>query len=173
MSKGITFPTTQPATHVTHYHTNAVAAAPSQKLVLHPRKFKSTDTAIHDALEAHNIHNSIFLDGEYRVLPESEMLALAKATHTSAQTYIPTFYDCDDFAFTFKGLVALMAQVNSVGLFLNYAGKHAYNVAFVMPSDKTPEHVELRIIEPQSDTEVAFGSSPPYTIEHGEYTCIF
>ena len=146
-------------------------------LVLHPRRFAMNHPAINRALSVYNIGRTTYLEGTLYVLPESEMLALSKAVYTSIQ-HVKTHYsciDCHDWAFAFKGLVA----VNSVGLFLNLYSRHAFNVAFVMPAGDVDadgndiNDVELRFIEPQSDLEMQFNCSPPYTIEPNQYQLIF
>ena len=155
----------------THYFQIGAGAEPeSTKLVLHPRVFTPDSQEIKDALAEHAIEGARFLDASYRVLPEHEALEVAQRTHTRAFKYVSEYADCDDFAFCFRGLVPLMSQINSVGLVINYAGHHAFNCMFVRDS---ADVVKLRLVEPQSDTEVKFGSSPPYTLVQGQYQVTF
>lgn len=138
------------------------------KLVLHPQKYVSDAKAIKDALAAHDIHGAIMLDGEYRVLPESEMLQCVKATHTDAIKYQPEIADCDKIARAMWARIPLMFGINSVGLFADFAGRHCFCLVLVKPDDNSAPIV-ARLVEPQTDAEVAFNSSPPYQIVQGKY----
>ena len=143
---------------------------------LHPIKYKADDGVVQAALTAAfpappGRHPPVFLlDAEYKVVSENELLAVARSTHTAALKYESNYFDCDKFARLFWARVPLDTGLNSVGLMLNFAGRHAYNVAFVQDGDSG---VKVVTIEPQQDTEVVTGSSQPYTLVPGEYRVIF
>ena len=103
------------------------------------------------------------LDTTYWVASEADTLALAQDTHTSAKQYVAERFDCDDFAFLFKGLMSGKEGLNSVGLVIDFSGKHAYCVAVV----DTPKGVVARFIEPQRDAYVRLHTAPCYKLASG------
>ena len=141
----------------------------SDKPILHPRKYARDADEIGKAFADAGLENVVLLDGEYAVLPEDEMLACATATHTSLQKYRKDYFDCDKFARLFWARFPLLFGVNSTGIFLNYAGRHAFNMALVQTGKGG---LAVRIVEPQSDAEVSLGSSAPYKIVKGRYLVV-
>ena len=76
--------------------------------------------------------------------------------------YVAERSDCDNFAAVFAGLAATRYGVNTAGLVLDSAGKHAYNLIV----GGRPGELEARAFEPQSDMFVEMGTKP-YNAESG------
>ena len=151
-----------------------VDLAGSKKVVLHPQKFASNAPEIATAIKNAGISREAVweLDSQYRVLPKDEMMECIKAAHTSSEQYVSDFHDCDKFGRELWARVPYLSKCNSVGLFINFGGRHCFNCVLVTP-DTTSRDVQCLIVEPQSDGIVQLGSSPPYTLTDGEYRVIF
>ena len=150
---------------------NAEAPSPSQpsQVVLHPRKFGAD--ALRTAASSAGIENLWMLDSEYKVLPHDEMFECVKAAHTDTEQYISEFHDCDKFGRELWARIPSMFGVNSVGLVINFGGRHCFNCVFVTP-DTTTTSIKCLIVEPQSDGVIQLGSSHPYTLTPSQYQVI-
>tara|TARA_B100000949_G_C14182987_1_gene408320 strand:+ start:179 stop:661 length:483 start_codon:yes stop_codon:yes gene_type:complete len=99
------------------------------------------------------------LDSKFWTCNEADWKKIIKWDWTDEKRYVAEQYDCDNFAFNFKARVARKFGVNSVGLVIDYSGKHAYNL--IVFSDGT-----WKIFEPQSDKWPKLGSRN-YKFEDG------
>ena len=88
------------------------------------------------------------VDSKYRVLRRADWDEVLAATDTDAEQYVSEWYDCDDFAVSFKAEVAEKYGINGVGIVLDYAMGHAYNAVFVYNEDGS---VSAEMVEPQND----------------------
>jgi hypothetical protein len=86
-----------------------------------------------------------WLDRKYIAVSQKEFQKIIDWDWTDNKKYVAEKYDCDNFAFSFKARVDRKFHVNTVGLVIDYAGGHAYNI--VVFSDGTS-----KIFEPQSDS---------------------
>ena len=141
----------------------------NSKTVLHPRKFGAD--ALRTAAASAGIDNLWMLDSEYRVLPKNEMIDCVLAAHTNSEQYVSEFHDCDQFARELWARIPYQTKCNSVGIVLNFGGKHAFNCVFVTP-DTTVTSIKCLIVEPQSGGIVKLGSSHPYTLTPSQYQVI-
>ena len=104
--------------------------------------------------------NTHYIDSKYHLCSEKDMTAIIKFDWTDRKKYVSEFYDCDNFAFNFKAMVARRFGINSVGLVIDWSGGHAYNIiAF--------RNGSMKIFEPQSDSWPVLGSKM-YKFEKGE-----
>ena len=88
------------------------------------------------------------VDSQYRVLPRDAWDEVLGKTDTDAEQYVSEWYDCDDFAVSFKAEVAEKYGVNGVGIVLDYQMGHAYNAVFVVDDGG---RVTAEMVEPQND----------------------
>lgn len=104
------------------------------------------------------------LDKRYHLTTPDDFSKIVEDTVIDHRNYRKAKFDCEDFAFSFKSIVAHKYGLNSVGVVIDYGGKHAYNV--VMFEDGTTE-----LFEPQNDTLVTTGDTmsdhEAYTMEDG------
>lgn len=69
--------------------------------------------------------------------------------------YVSDRFDCDDFAFALKGTMGQKLSIgSSIGVIVDYSGKHAYNALLVTDDNK----LSIQFLEPQQDTFVTRGS---------------
>ena len=99
------------------------------------------------------------LDSKFWTCNEADWKKIIDYDWTDEKKYVTEQYDCDNFAFNFKARVARKFGVNSVGLVVDYSGKHAYNL--IVFSDGT-----WKIFEPQSDRWPTLGIGQ-YKFEDG------
>ena len=99
------------------------------------------------------------LDSKFWTCNEADWKKIIDFDWTDEKRFVADQYDCDNFAFNFKARVARKFGVNSVGLVVDYSGKHAYNL--IVFSDGT-----WKIFEPQSDRWPNPGSGL-YKFENG------
>jgi len=87
------------------------------------------------------------LDSKYKV-PRLDYLrqALSKTAIDRAR-YISDIYDCDNFAFHLHSVLALEYNINSVGIVISSASRHAFNIAIVHEGGGE----KVYKIEPQAD----------------------
>ena len=107
------------------------------------------------------------LDSKYWSVDIDTWETILKYTGVDKKKYISERYDCDDFAFTFKGNVAQKLDINGVGFVCDYSGRHAYNCILVNVGNE----LKFYVIEPQNDKFVVKGdirsSSESYRMEKG------
>ena len=88
-----------------------------------------------------------FLDAKFTALPLSVWNKILLFSQVDKVDYIATTRDCDNFAIALAGECSLVFGVNGVGIVVDIAGKHAYNVLLVEGS----EGLETVLVEPQTD----------------------
>jgi len=98
------------------------------------------------------------LDSKYWCCSRLDFDAIIKWDWTDNKRYIAEKYDCDNFAFSFKARMDRRFHLNNVGLVIDYAGGHAYNVIVFSDGSAT-------LFEPQSD------SFPRLNPSAGYYRC--
>ncbi len=109
-----------------------------------------------------NWQNGVFrwpMDSRYYLCSQEEMRKFIQWDWVSSRQYIAEIFDCENFAFWFKGRADGLLHRNNVGFIVDWSGGHAYNV-IVFPDN------ELWIFEPQNDswtsiTDHSFSSSYP------------
>ena len=103
----------------------------------------------------------ILLDRKYWALPEEVWKDVLQYSGVDSHAYVDERFDCDDFAWSFKGNVAWKLRVNGVGTVVDFSGSHAYNVIIVVEE----EDIVFKFLEPQNDKWVVGG--PMYKMENG------
>ena len=103
----------------------------------------------------------VLLDRQYWTLPETIWTDVIQYSGVDSHAYVDERFDCDDFAWSFKGNVAWKLRVNGVGTVVDFSGSHAYNVVMV---DEDGELV-FKFMEPQNDRWVMGG--PMYLMQNG------
>ena len=89
----------------------------------------------------------ILLDNRYWAVDHAAWDAMIKAYGPDRNAYVKERYDCDDFAFAFKGGMGHRYEVNGVGIVINYAQHHAYNLLLVNDNGVCT----AEFVEPQQD----------------------
>ena len=92
------------------------------------------------------------LDGRYFAPGAGDVDALRGLS--SAPQWLPyreERYDCEDFAFSFQALAALIGGVNTVGVVIDWSDSHAYNVI-------VDANGGVVFYEPQDDHPIRIGS---------------
>ena len=84
------------------------------------------------------------LDGRYFCTTEEDFLNVVAWDWTDSYTYRSDTWDCDKFAVRFKSQCDLHFGLNSVGIVIDYASGHAYNLAVLSDGN-------IMLLEPQSD----------------------
>ena len=109
------------------------------------------------------------LDTKYWAQTPAVWKRILQYSSIDTKEYKAERYDCDDFAFAFKGSIGARLSVNSIGMVVDYSGGHAYNAILVayppnpdsaaMADGADPLKSDLRVvfIEPQNDSVVAKG----------------
>ena len=131
---------------------------------LHTRKVKADD--VRHALEVAIGSDGVrvyCLDGEYKVVPEAEMMAVVRATRTSVEQYVAEYHDCDQFARELWARIPNQSGLNSAALVIDFSGQHAYN-AIVVDADGS---LAVKFVEPQADAEFKLHSQPCYILSNG------
>ena len=125
------------------------------------------------ALEAAVAHRGVHiyrLDTRYWALTQAGWDRVIADHGRDRTSYTPERYDCDDYAFAYKGSMGDEYRLNGVGLVIDWSGKHAYNCLVVAPDD--PGGLpEVHFLEPQTDGWVRVGPDHPqavcYTLASG------
>lgn len=89
----------------------------------------------------------IMLDNRYWTVDRPTWDAMIAAYGPDRNAYVKERYDCDDFAFAFKGGMGHQYEVNGVGIVINYAQHHAYNIVLVNDGG----NCAAEFVEPQQD----------------------
>ena len=110
-----------------------------------PKLTGHKDMVKRDVSKAIGAAKVTWLDSKYVAVSQKEFQKIIDWDWTDNKKYVAEKYDCDNFAFSFKARVDRKFHVNTVGLVIDYAGGHAYNI--VIFSDGTS-----KIFEPQSDS---------------------
>lgn len=93
----------------------------------------------------------------YRIVSWEVWDKLIEKSKINTKRYRRNIRDCDDFAFSFRGEIPLLWEVNGVGFVLDTSGAHAYNV--LIGYDSESDHISARFFEPQSDRFVEINST--------------
>lgn len=88
------------------------------------------------------------VDRVYWGVPWKTWELILRYTAVDAGQYRSDRYDCDDFAFALRAAVSRKLALNSVGLVIDYSGRHAYSALLVTNPGEEPKVVFL---EPQND----------------------
>lgn len=84
-------------------------------------------------------------DGKYIVCDVDIIEYVLEHSIVDDLKYTTEFFDCDNFAGLFKDLTAIRYHLNTIGTVVNYAGRHAFNVALTKQG--------LYVVEPQNDRD--------------------
>ena len=87
----------------------------------------------------------IAMDGKYYCPQPDDFAKIIGWDWLDSKPWIAEKFDCDEFAFAFKGRLGDLWMVNSVGLIIDWSSTHAYNVV-VLADGKALAY------EPQDDT---------------------
>ena len=112
--------------------------------------YNEVATATRVSFKAMNLQ---FLDGKFTALPLSVWNKILLFSQIDKIDYISVKRDCDNFAIALAGECSLKFGINGVGIVVDTAGRHAYNVLLV----EGKEGLEVAIVEPQSDGFVQIG----------------
>lgn len=105
----------------------------------------------------------IMLDDRYWAVDRATWDAMIEAYGPDRNAYVKERYDCDDFAFAFKGGMGHRYEVNGVGIVINYAQHHAYNILLVNEGGS----LVAEFLEPQQDRFVRTPMPTLYTLTTG------
>jgi len=103
-----------------------------------------------------------FLDGEYFTASRHDFEQIRALDVIENLPYRPARFDCENYAFLFQTIVALVFGVNTVGVVLDFEAGHAYNIVYTNGGS-------LRLYEPQDAEFVQVGDSLDEA-EDSEYT---
>ena len=84
------------------------------------------------------------LDAKYYLTDKNTFASIIYWDWIDTVKYIPERFDCENFSFSFKAQVDEVFLLNQVGVILDYASGHAYNIA-IFPDGG------VWLLEPQSD----------------------
>jgi hypothetical protein len=96
------------------------------------------------------------LDGKYSAPVE---VPQSVGTLTDLLLYRPGRFDCEDYALTYKTLIAMLMGINTVGVVIDWSGAHAYNI--VMTADGT-----VSLYEPQEGCVVEVGAEERHEFQN-------
>jgi len=91
------------------------------------------------------------LDGTYFCIQPDDFARVIGWDWIDQKPYIAEKFDCEDFAFAFKGRFSTIWEVNCVGMVVDWSCSHAYNVAVLATGDAI-------LYEPQDDTIPVIGT---------------
>ena len=103
------------------------------------------------------------LDANYFVASEADTMQAVKDSHTDAMRYVSDIADCDKHSRLLYAMLPYKFGLNSVCMVIDWSGKHSYN-AIVVDNAGT---LEVRWVEPQSDSEIKLHSQPCYALKSG------
>ena len=99
----------------------------------------------------------ICLDRDFYAYPPEVWETVLLYSALDSKEYEESVFDCDDFAFAFKGVMGQKLRIgSSIGVVIDYSGGHAYNAVLACPSDT---EVKILFLEPQTDRYVLRGMS--------------
>lgn len=90
------------------------------------------------------------LDPEYRMASQTDFLNIVAWDWIDRKQYLKTWYDCENFAFSFKAMVDRRFHLNQVGVVIDWSSSHAYNLV-VFPTGN------VMLFEPQTDSLIFIG----------------
>jgi hypothetical protein len=103
-----------------------------------------------------------FLDGEYWTSSLLDFEQIRALDVIESLPYRPARFDCENYAFLFQTIVALVFGINTVGVVLDFEAGHAYNIIYTNGGT-------LKLYEPQDGKYVQVGDSLD-SDEESEYT---
>ena len=105
----------------------------------------------------------LLFDDRYHSLPRELWHEICQETHTNALKYVRSFFDCNSFADSLKGLVKARWAVNGIGFVADTSGHHAFNAVLISGDDG----LEVAFVEPQRDDWIVPQSQPCYDLKRG------
>jgi hypothetical protein len=96
-----------------------------------------------DSLEANIIR--LPLDCKYKLTNQTNFLNVVAWDWVDSRKYLSEVFDCENFAIAFKSHVDWQFGLNQVGIVIDYAAGHGYNLA-IFPDGK------VMLFEPQNDS---------------------
>ena len=103
------------------------------------------------------------LDTHYWVASEADTLQAIRECHVDAMKYVSDIADCDKHSRLLYALLPDKFQLNSIGLVVDFSGKHSYNLIVVQGE----KELEVRWIEPQTSREIKLHSKACYSLTSG------
>ena len=91
------------------------------------------------------------LDSRYWTVDKTTFEAMVKSGWSWRRSYLAEKFDCDDFAVAFKGRMAELFGINSVGIMIDWSSKHAYNILIL-------DDGSVHAFEPQAGLWARLGS---------------
>lgn len=93
-----------------------------------------------------------WMDGRYRWLSIGDWVKVLNQIKVNEIPYAADQWDCDDFAWIMRGLMAFRYRVNGIGMVLGESpeGPHAWNIFLAGPSSPEPGGRAWFMIEPQT-----------------------
>ena len=102
-------------------------------------------------------------DDRYHALPRELWHELCQETHTNELKYVRSFFDCNSFADSLKGLIKARWAVNGIGFVADLSGQHAFNAVLIAGDNG----LEIGFVEPQRDDWIVPQSKPCYDLKQG------
>ena len=75
--------------------------------------------------------NRHILDQKYYTVDKKTFEAMVKAGWSLRPKYLVDRFDCDDFTVAFKGRMAELFGINSIGIMIDWGASHAYNIVIL------------------------------------------
>lgn len=150
---------------------------PMPKPVLRPRAVSQAAVKGALAAELHRLEVDDgvaveLLDSEYRVINLKRMMDVVQTCHVESIRYQSNFVDCDKHSRMLWALIPVIYKLNNIGMVLDFAGGHSYNVVVVDADDDKPESdgTGLKVVwlEPQTGNAIEIHSQPYYNLKRGQ-----
>ena len=112
------------------------------------------------------------LDSRYRVIDLPTWKDVLAWSAIDKYEYKDDVRDCDNFAMALSGRIPLTFRLNTIGMVIDFSGRHAYNAIITYAEDYTTlDDLIIGVIEPQTDGFVMIGDQlsthEAYTAEDG------
>jgi len=127
-----------------------------------PVKKEHLKEAVAEAYGAEIVEEAYFLDGQYWTASRRDFEQIRALDVIENLPYRPARFDCENYAFLFQTIVALVFGINTVGVVLDFEAGHAYNIIYTNGGN-------LKLYEPQDGEYVQIGDSLDGD-EESEYT---
>ena len=105
----------------------------------------------------------LLIDRDYIALPVELWYDITVENDVDTEIYVPERFDCDDFAFAFKGEMSRQWEVNGVGIVMSFSAGHAF--VALLTVERTGG-LGIRFMEPQTDGWVDT-TEPSYDLDQG------
>ena len=129
------------------------------------------DQRLGEICQASAVHRlrSLMFDSKYRAVDLETWKLILKRSQIDKYRYRSDIKDCDNFVAALFGTIPLEYGVNTVGLVIDYSGRHAYNALVYYDTDITD--LKIALVEPQSDefvtTDDRLSSHEAYKAQRG------